>query len=178
MEEPNRAIRQLMNLARGHALSQGRNYVTRTDIPIVINVVLSTASIERVRVFETLLNFGGSLTTRQVCDYIGIQPPTAKKTMTELKAIGLVSIGTIPSEHGEPTYEMILEEKFDWFLSDEFKELKYRKIFSPLIPYDSIQKCIVLDDTRQGGNFSFGMPGLLYSQQVLLNSIIPRTLVK
>ena len=32
IEEPTRAMTQLRNLARGHALSQGRNYLTMEDI--------------------------------------------------------------------------------------------------------------------------------------------------
>lgn len=56
IEEPDRAITQLRNLSRGHALSQGRNYVTSLqDIPILIKVVLSTASIERVTIFDILI---------------------------------------------------------------------------------------------------------------------------
>lgn len=51
IEEPHRAITQLRNMTRGHALSQGRNYITKEDTPIVIKVVLSTASIERVTIF-------------------------------------------------------------------------------------------------------------------------------
>lgn len=54
IEEPDRAIQQLTNLARGHALSQGRNYITQDDIPMIINVVLSTASKERV-IFLSLI---------------------------------------------------------------------------------------------------------------------------
>ncbi len=52
IEEPDRAITQLRNLARGHALSQGRNFITIADIPILIKVVLSTASIEKVKIFD------------------------------------------------------------------------------------------------------------------------------
>ena len=33
IEEPSRAITQLMNLAKGHALSQGRNFITNEDVP-------------------------------------------------------------------------------------------------------------------------------------------------
>jgi hypothetical protein len=52
IEEPDRAMIQLRNLARGHALSQGRNFITMEDIPLLINVALSTASMERVRIFN------------------------------------------------------------------------------------------------------------------------------
>ncbi|HJT85981.1 MAG TPA: hypothetical protein VJ697_15985 [Nitrososphaeraceae archaeon] len=32
IEDPSRAVQQLYNLARGHALSYGRNYITNQDI--------------------------------------------------------------------------------------------------------------------------------------------------
>lgn len=46
IEEPDRAMQQLVNLAKGHALLSGRNYVTTDDIPMIVKVVLSTAPIE------------------------------------------------------------------------------------------------------------------------------------
>jgi hypothetical protein len=48
IENPSRAAQQLYNLARGHALSYGRNYITKDDVFLVIKVVLSTSLIERV----------------------------------------------------------------------------------------------------------------------------------
>jgi hypothetical protein len=65
-EQPDRAITQLKNLARGHALSQGRNYISREDIPVVVKTVLSTASIDRVNVFDLLLKHRGTLTTSKM----------------------------------------------------------------------------------------------------------------
>ncbi|MGI8832369.1 MAG: bifunctional DNA primase/polymerase, partial [Nitrososphaeraceae archaeon] len=65
IEEPDRAITQLRNLARGHALSKGRNYITIDDVPLLIKVVLSTASIERVTIFDLLIKSNGILTTTE-----------------------------------------------------------------------------------------------------------------
>jgi hypothetical protein len=172
IEEPDRAIRQLTNLARGHALSKGRNYLNKEDISIVIRVVLSTASTERVRIFELLLNFGGYLTTRQIMDYLNTSAPTAKRTMAELKAIDLVTIETIQGDHGgDPQKQIILSNEFGWFLTDEFNDLKlsHRKNFSPLLPDNS-------DQSLEGGNFSCsGVANIIYDKYVVLNSVIPRT---
>jgi hypothetical protein len=67
IEEPNRAMRQLVNLARGHALLTGRNYVTtEQDIPMIIKVVLSTAPLERVTIFDILVNNKGVLNVNQI----------------------------------------------------------------------------------------------------------------
>lgn len=89
IEDPSRAMTQLRNIARGHALSQGRDYITLEDIPIVVNVVLSTASIERVRIFELLIAYKGGLATSEIVKSLSTTNPTARRTMTELKAIDL-----------------------------------------------------------------------------------------
>ena len=43
-EIPRRAITYLKNLARGHALLTGRNYITLDDIPMIIKTALDTAT--------------------------------------------------------------------------------------------------------------------------------------
>jgi hypothetical protein len=174
IEDPDRAIHQLRNLARGHALSQGRNYITIEDISLVIKVVFSTASKERVTIFDLLLNFGGELTTTQIVDYLNTSPNTAKRTIAELKAIGLVIVEDIKSERGEPQKRMTLDDQFGWFLSEEFRELKrlaYRKNFPPLL----VQGVQDAKDTGLGDSFSYGIVSAMYSQSVLLNSVIPRS---
>ncbi len=77
IEDPSRAMRQLTNLARGHALSQGRNYIIMEDISIIIKTVFSTASFERVRIFELLLSFNGKLTTSEIVESLNIADDTA-----------------------------------------------------------------------------------------------------
>lgn len=173
IEDPERAIHQLRNLARGHALTQGRNYITIDDISLVIQVVFSTASRERVTIFDLLLNFGGELTTKQVVDYLNTSANTAKRTMAELKAIRLVNVEEIQSDHGgEPQKRMILVDKFQWFISEEFRNLQaksHSKNFTPLLLDNN-------DNELVGGSFSYsGISNAIYNQIVLLNSIIPRT---
>lgn len=123
IEEPLRAITQLRNLARGHALSQGRNFITKEDIPIVVKVVLSTASIERVTVFDLLLAHGGKLQTPVIVDSLNVSSPTALRTMTEFKAIGLVDVNSknVGSSH---VIEITLKSDFNWFLTTEFQKLR------------------------------------------------------
>lgn len=124
IEDPSRAITQLRNLVKGHALSKGRKYFTLDDIPIVIQTTLSTATIERVRIFELLLANKGTLTTTQIVDFLNTTKPTALRTMAELKATGLVDMVS-GNERDSSTINMKAE--FDWFLSDQFTDLKQRK---------------------------------------------------
>jgi hypothetical protein len=136
VEDPSRAITQLRNLARGHALSKGRNYIKVEDIPMLIKVVLSTCSIERQTIFEILLEHGGVMTTSQIVDSFNITSPTARRTMTELKATGLVSMyGVSPGTYNLEK-EISLKPEFKWFLSDDFKTLKEKYPLSTII-YDN-----------------------------------------
>ena len=124
IEEPDRAITQLRNLARGHALSQGRNYITVTDIPILIKVVLSTASIERVKVFDLLIKSeGGRLSTSQITQALDVSNSTAKRTMVEFIGIGIVTM-TQNGEYENSEKTITLKPKFKWFLTEEFRKLR------------------------------------------------------
>jgi predicted transcriptional regulator len=148
IEEPDRAMVQLRNLARGHALSQGRNYLTMQDISLLINVVLSTASTERARIFNLLLEYDGKLTTTEIEQSLNVSDKTAKRTMAELKAIELVSIEEVGTDHGgSPEFQIKLFDQFKWCLSPEFKELRAhfeQKNFTPLlVEVNNIQNCIV-----------------------------------
>jgi hypothetical protein len=91
-ESPERAMEVLRNLARGHALSTGRNYITLEDIPIVVKTVLSTAIIDRVGLVRLLMAKDGTVTTADVVDALKVTKKTALRNMTELMVIGLVDI--------------------------------------------------------------------------------------
>lgn len=128
IENPERATTQLHNLARAHALSQGRDYITvEDDLPLIVKVVLSgAASIERVKVLNLLLSGGkdDKYSASDVAHAIGTSIKTAKKTIAEFKALGLVDIEELGND-GEPFIQMSLKkDNFDWFFEAEFKRLK------------------------------------------------------
>lgn len=126
IEYPTRAMTQLRNLAKGHALIQGRNYIIKEDVPILIKVVLSTASIERVSLFDLLLAHNEILTTDLIVESLGVSTPTALRTMTELKVIELVHM---KQNNNTSEFEIQLREEFKWFLTEEFQKL--REDFQP-----------------------------------------------
>jgi hypothetical protein len=83
IENPSRANRQLYNLARGRALAHGRNYITMDDISLVIKVVLSTGSIERVLVLDLLIANKGTLTTSLITTSMRISNNTILRILTQ-----------------------------------------------------------------------------------------------
>ena len=123
IENPSRAVQQLYNLARGHALSHGRNYITIEDIGIVLKVVLSTG------IYQTSLNTQsincsrGELSTSQITTSMRISNHTAKRTMTEFKGLEFVDIDRV-GDNSNSRYKITLKPKFKWFLTDEFKKLR------------------------------------------------------
>ena len=89
--------------------------------PIVIHTALSTATMERVRIFELLVANKGNLTTSQIVDFLNTTNPTARRTMTELKATGLVEM---KYDEYNQVYSIKLKPEFDWFLTQTFAESK------------------------------------------------------
>ena len=81
-EVPRRAITALSNLARGHALLKGRNYITLEDVPIVVKTAMDSAQIERVSMFNLLIAHGGKLTTTQILQSLNVARKTVLRTMT------------------------------------------------------------------------------------------------
>jgi predicted transcriptional regulator len=129
IEEPDRAMQQLANLARGHALLTGRNYITvQDDIPLIVKVVLSTAPVERVTIFDILLAHKGVLNVNEITDSLMVSEHTARKTMLELDILGLVDRqkADLIGNDGvtRSGFIITLKEEFSWFLSDEFKSLR------------------------------------------------------
>jgi hypothetical protein len=124
IEEPDRANQQLYNLARGHALSQGRNYITIDDIPLIIKVVLSTAPLERVVVFQYLISRpDGKLATGDLVIHMHMSPPTARRTMTELEATGLVG-GERDGPYDNSPKQIVLKKEFLWCTKRRFRQLR------------------------------------------------------
>ena len=132
VEDPSRATTQLYNLARGHAVADGRNYVTKDDLSIVVKVVLSTGPVERVRILDKLLSVNsgdGYLDTGQLSGSLHISKPTALRTMTELAILDLVDVspalGTEENvEHTGLERKIKLKGQFSWFKSEDFKRLR------------------------------------------------------
>jgi hypothetical protein len=151
IENPSRAAQQLYNLVRGHALSYGRNYITKNDVLLVIKVVLSTGSIERVLVLDLLIAHKGTLMTSQITTAMRISNDTAKRTMTEFKGLELVTMERTNKDSSNSEYKITLNPKFNWFLTEEFSQL--RNGFKPTSYTDLLKSTKSINkDTKDSSN--------------------------
>jgi hypothetical protein len=147
-EVPRRAVTCLKNLARGHSLLTGRNYITLDDIPMIIKTALDTAPIERVSLFNLLIANNGILTTNQILSSLNVARKTALRTMAELKAIGLVDMEDF-HEAGQNNLStrIVLNPRFEWFLSDPMITKIIPHTHTNLNPEaeDSVEECPTVD---------------------------------
>lgn len=141
-EDPSRASSAFYNLARGHAVIQGRNYITKDDLRVVIPTALSSAPRERVELFRQLIEHNGILDTDEFMKYAHVSRATALKEMEKMEVLGLVTKESINSAT-KPVTTVKLRDEFRWFLSDEF-HVYWKQFKDSLTPSNS-----KLSETRQ-----------------------------
>jgi predicted transcriptional regulator len=130
IEEPERAIEALYALARGHAMIKGRTNINVEDLPVVIDVALSSAPWERIITLAYLLN-KGKATTNELMKDLKCSRTTAIRKMETLKLLELVDLEKerMETSGGEQlSYTMKLREDFKWFTTAEFKKLWRLKV--------------------------------------------------
>lgn len=118
VEDPERASHALYNLAKGHAVLCGRNYITDEDLGVVRDVALSSASRDRVELFLLLIENDGLLSTNEILEKLHIKSnDTALRKMRQLEILGLVEMIEIPSLT-KPIFAIKLKEEFEWLLKE------------------------------------------------------------
>lgn len=121
VEDPSRASASLMNLAKGHAVLDRRNYLTKDDLGVAIRVALSSAYRERIELLKLLLENDGEINTAQVIDKLRVSRQTALNTMRELEHIGIVDAIRQPG-NTKFIAAIKLQEHFAWLLDEELKQ--------------------------------------------------------
>lgn len=135
IEEPDRINQLLYNLARGHAVISGRNQIDEEDLKPVIEIVIDSAPQNRGKLFRALLENNGKMKSIEVEAVLRCSRPTAHREMETLRLLGITSVS---DPKGNESQLIKLNKEFEWFLSDECKEI--RKINEVLTVSDSINR--------------------------------------
>ena len=98
IEEPPRAIQALYNLAKGHALINGRRYLKNDDLEVVKAVCFSSMPHDRSEFLKILAMHEGRLTTRQIESELNCSDETARRTMRTFEILKLVKIKSLQIE--------------------------------------------------------------------------------
>jgi len=89
---------------------------------MIINVVLSTASEERVTIFDLLLAHNVKLSASEISMSLNMAPPTARRIMLELWVLRLVDKDK--PEDNTSAEQISLRPEFEWFITEEFRRLR------------------------------------------------------
>ena len=90
VEGPDRYRSLLYNLARGHAIAEGRSSLESDDILLAANVTLSSAPEERRRLLWALLISREAITIKQAAEAINCSLPTARVIAQDMASLYLV----------------------------------------------------------------------------------------
>lgn len=115
VEEPPRAINALYNIAKGHALINGRTYLKEEDLEIVKAICLSSMPHDRFKFLQLLSNHDGRLTTKQIEKELGCSTMHATRIMKTFEALKIVTIKSIHIEEqgiGRPMQFVEIKEEF------------------------------------------------------------------
>lgn len=111
-ESPHRLNAILRNLARGHALVQGRFCLTLDDVPLIGHIALSSIP-ERARAVLLALvkNDGARLTVKQVEQAARVSRHTAEEIMAEMEVRGFAKLDK--RGNGKASY-LVLDAEWQW----------------------------------------------------------------
>lgn len=128
IEKPMRINQLLYNLARGHALLCGRNYISEEDMWVVIEVALSSAPYNRIKFVNALLEADREMSTSDVEEAINCSNPTALKEIETMRVLGVVEVDRpLGGSVGAPEKIIDLVDDLAWFKSEECKRLRDMK---------------------------------------------------
>jgi hypothetical protein len=123
-ESPHRANAVLHNLARGHALICGRTTLIENDLPMIVQVTLSSIPRHRRATFLAFVrNSGEPLTVSEVGTAAEVSRHSAEECMKEMEWLGFATFhreGT-----GKAAY-LVIRSEWKWCMEDKLLPLFLR----------------------------------------------------
>lgn len=121
LERPIRLASILYNLARGHALLEGRASLSEADIRVAYEVGLSSMPYDHRQILSYLTESdNGEITASDIAGKLKVSTETARKIM---ETLSILNICTRIEKSGR--YSITLIREFRRFTSPEFRELRF-----------------------------------------------------
>lgn len=154
IEEPPRAINALYNLAKGHALINGRKFLRSEDLEIVKAVCFSSMPHDRYEFIKLLAKHEGRLTTQQIQGELKCSDETARKTMNTFEVLGVVTIKDLPIGTGRPMRFVEIQGEFMELLEhtqglNDLGKSKPSQIGGESVDFDSVKPEDFLENNQK-----------------------------
>lgn len=129
IEDSHRPMALLLNIARGRAILYNRKQIGLEDLPLIIDITLSSCPEDRGKIIRALIKQrSNALTTKEVCGLLKVKEKTALKSMEQLEILGLVTVTTEETiEIGRPEKTIQINKDFEWL-----REPSFTKLFSKI----------------------------------------------
>ena len=116
-EEPYRLGSYFYDICRGSATTNGRNFITEEEIPILFKVALDSMPTERRKLFRYLLEKEGELCTEDIEEKLKCSKKVALKIAKAFEILGVVDLDSrLSDEPGRPERKIKLKKEFRWLL--------------------------------------------------------------
>lgn len=119
IEAPFRANQTLYNLARGHAVTNNRNYITTDDIWVVKEVALNSADKHRTKILNLLVN-NDLVTTTMIEKHLKVSKPIAIKEIEIMCLLGISKKASFSESYIGKEFAIRLNKRLNW-LKEENK---------------------------------------------------------
>jgi len=137
----------LYSLAKSHALVSGCGGVSREQLPLIVAVTLSSLPDNRMKAVELLVDptlkykksAVGTFTIHELMKSMSCSDGTATKVMRALELLGL---GEIEGGVGQTSSTFRLNEDYEWFITDEFRQY-FRSWDEPKLTEKRVQERVV-----------------------------------
>jgi len=124
-ERPIRLASILCNVARGHAILDGRTSLNASDMRVIYEIGMSSMPSDHRSVLVPLLESNdGIMTISEIEDELSVSPNTARQIMEKLTILGICEAEGGTHSH---KYRILLKEEFGDLLSKEFRGFRYPK---------------------------------------------------
>ena len=111
IEKPMRIVNILFNIAKGHAITENRNYITMGDIWMIPIVTASTMPEDRIGLFKIILNdINGSYNIKKISKEMNCSEKITRKSLKTFEVLGILDKFELGSSH-EIYYQLNTEFK-------------------------------------------------------------------
>ena len=127
-EMPKRLINLLYNLAKGHAILNGRKKINQADINLIYKVGFSSMPYDRTVFFEQIISNNGALSTTDVEQKMQIGKKAAIKLMKTFEILGMCNsvyedMDLANGKTGRKVNQIRLKDKFMWVCNPKITKI-------------------------------------------------------
>jgi len=152
IEKPMRIVNVFLNIAKGHAITEGRNYTTKEDVVMIPKIMASTMPEDRMNAFDVFLSHFSDfvcdenqkelkeLSLKEVAKIMCVSEKVARKTLKTLEVLQIIEI--IRKEELFDSYQGTTHK--DYFVLNKEVQIWLKNILSVFPFFSSVKSTFLM----------------------------------